>query len=217
MDKSVDECILRIITEKNPETIKQLVELVRQEIDFPEKEILKHTLSLQSEGKITLKKMPDAATNFSSYILSRRAYWYWATLIFTGITLFLVLQIPENVYAITYARYFFGSFFVLLLPGYALVRALYPARRLDNIERIGLSIGISIAIVCSDAFLLNFSPWKITVLSLVLTLSAFIVIFATIAFTQEMISTIREINNSESNPTNKSLEKKCKKVMARKG
>jgi len=189
MDKSVDECILRIITEKNPETIKQLVELVRQEIDFPEKEILKHTLSLQSEGKITLKKMPDAATNFSSYILSRRAYWYWATLIFTGVTVLLVLQVPENAYPIVYVRYFFGSIFVLLMPGYALIRALYPAKRLDGIERIGLSIGMSIALVCLDAFLLNFSPWKITVLSLVLSLSAFITIFATIALLHEWQAT----------------------------
>jgi len=188
MDKSVDECILQIITEKNPETIEQLVELVRQEIDFPEKEILKHTLSLQSEGKIRLKKT-SPATKFSAYTITSRAYWYWATLIFTGVTVLLVLQVPENAYPIVYVRYFFGSIFVLLMPGYALIRALYPAKRLDGIERIGLSIGMSIALVCLDAFLLNFSPWKITVLSLVLSLSAFITIFATIALLHEWQAT----------------------------
>lgn len=191
MDKSIDKRILQIIAGKNPETIGQLVELVRQEIGFSDKEILEHILILQSEGKITLKR--TSVAKFSAYTILSRAYWYWTALIFTGVTLFLVLQIPENAYPIVYARHFFGSFFVLLLPGYALIKALYPAKRLDSIERIGLSIGMSIALVCSDAFLLNFSPWKITLLSLVLSLSAFITVFATIAVTREIISTA-EIN-----------------------
>jgi len=179
MDKSVDECILQIIREKNPETIERLVELVRQEVDFSEKEILKHILLLQSEGRIRLKGTSLAAKS-STYAILSRAYWYWATLIFTGVTVLLVLEVPENAYPIVYARYFFGSLFVLLMPGYALIRALYPAKRIDSIERIGLSIGMSIALVCLDAFLLNFSPWKITVLSLVLSLSLLITIFATV-------------------------------------
>jgi len=188
MDTSVDERILRIIRKKNPETIERLVELVRQEIDFPEKEILKHILILQTEGKISLKR--TSVVKSSAYTILSKAYWYWATLIFTGVTLFLVLQIPENAYPVVYARYFFGSLFVLLMPGYALIKALYPAKRLDSIERIGLSIGMSIALVCLDAFLLNFSPWKITLLPLVLSLSAVITVFATIALTREIISTV---------------------------
>jgi len=188
MDESIDKHILQAIARKNPETVEQLVELVRRKDNFSEEEILNRILILQNEGKITLKKTP--ISKISTYTILGRAYWYWATLIFTGITVFLVLQIPENAYPIVYARYFSGSFFVLLLPGYALIRALYPAKRLDNIERIGLSIGMSIALVCLDAFLLNFSPWKITVLSLVLSLSALITVFATIAVAREIISTI---------------------------
>jgi uncharacterized membrane protein len=188
MDKSIDKRILQIIAGKNPETIGQLVELVRQEIDFSDKEILEHILILQTEGKISLKRTPVVKS--SAYTILSKAYWYWATLIFTVVTLFLVLQIPENAYPVVYARYFFGSLFVLLMPGYALIKALYPAKRLDSIERIGLSIGMSIALVCLDAFLLNFSPWKITLLSLVLSLSAVITVFATIAVTREIISTV---------------------------
>jgi len=179
VDKSIDKHILQAIARKNPETIEQLVKFVKQEIGFSDKEILEHILILQSEGKITLKR--TSVAKFSAYTILSRAYWYWTALIFTGVTLFLVLQIPENAYPIIYARYLFGSFFVLLLPGYALIKALYPTKRLDSIERIGLSIGMSIALVCLDAFLLNFSPWKITNLSLVLSLSLLITIFATVA------------------------------------
>lgn len=183
MDKSIDKHILQIIVRKNPETIEQLVELVKQEVDFSDKEILEHILILQNEGKITLKR--TSVTKFSAYTILSRAYWYWAALIFTGVTLFLVSQIPENAYPIVYARYFFGSLFVLLLPGYVLIKALYPVKKLDGIERIGLSIAMSIALVCLSAFLLNFTPWKITISSLDLTLSLIIIIFATIALLRE--------------------------------
>lgn len=66
-----------------------------------------------------------------------------------------------------------------------MTRALFSAKNLDIVERIGLSIGMSIALVCLDAFLLNFTPWRITLLPLVLSLSLLIVIFATIAVLRE--------------------------------
>ena len=182
---SIDERILQTITEKNPKTIEQLVELVGQKADFSEEEILKCILSLQNEGKIELKGTSPAAKS-STYAILSRAYWYWTILIFTGITVLFVLQIPENAYPIVYFRYFYGSFFVFLMPGYALIRMLYPAKKPGNVERIGLSIGMSIALVCLDAFLLNFSPWKITVFSLTLSLSLINVTFATIGVLREV-------------------------------
>jgi len=183
--QTMDAYILQKIKSENPETIEQLVKLVQQKFHCSDEEILKRILLLQSKGEITLKKKHVTTTKFSAYLVSSKTYWYWATLIFTAITGILVLKIPENAYPIVYARYFFGSFFVLLLPGHALVRALFPAKKLDTIERIGLSIGMSIALACSDALILNFTPWKITLLPLVLTISLLTVIFATIAFLRE--------------------------------
>ena len=182
---SIDELIMQVLAEKNLETIEQLVKLVQQKSDFSEKQILKCILSLQSEGKIKLKGASPAVKSSTCPIIISKIYWYLTTLIFTGITVFLVLQVPENAYPFVYVRYFFGSFFVFLMPGYALIRALYPAKRLGSFERIGLSICMSIALVCLDAFLLNFSPWKITVLSLLLSLAASVYAFATIAFLRE--------------------------------
>jgi len=181
----MDDYILQTAEEKKPETTKQLVKIVQQRFHFSDEEILKHILRLQSKGKIMLKKKPIVTTKFSAYIGSSKAHWYWATIIFTSITAVLALKIPKNAYPMVYVRYVLGSFLVLLLPGYALIRALFPAKKLDIIERIGLSIGMSIALVCLDAFLLNFMPWRITLLPLVLSLSLLIVIFATIAILNE--------------------------------
>lgn len=107
--QTMDEYILQTTAEKKPETIEQLVKLVQQRFHFSDEEILKHILLLQSKGKITFKKTPVAATEFSAYVVSRKAYWYWATLIFTSVTAVLALQIPENAYPMVYARYVLGS------------------------------------------------------------------------------------------------------------
>ena len=96
-------------------------------------------------------------------------------------TTILVFTIPENAYPIVYARYILGSIFVLLLPGYSLIKALFPAKELDNIERIALSIGMSLALVPITGLLLNYTPWGIRLTPVTLSLLALTTTFATAA------------------------------------
>ena len=56
-----------------------------------------------------------------------------------------------------YARYLLGSLFVLFLPGYTFIKALFPAKQLDSIERTALSIGMSLALVPMIGLLLNYT------------------------------------------------------------
>ena len=59
-------------------------------------------------------------------------------------------------------RYIFGSIIVLFLPGYSLVEALYPGEEdLTPLERLALSIGLSLAIVPLIGLVLNYTPWGI--------------------------------------------------------
>ena len=49
--------------------------------------------------------------------------------------------------------------FVLFFPGYTLIAALFPAKgRLDGIERVALSFGLSLAVVPLIGLALNFTP-----------------------------------------------------------
>jgi uncharacterized membrane protein len=62
-------------------------------------------------------------------------------------------------------RLILGLPFILFIPGYILVFALFPARKtdrgIDTLERIALSFGLSIAIVPLIGLLLNYTPWGI--------------------------------------------------------
>jgi hypothetical protein len=60
------------------------------------------------------------------------------------------------------SRIVFGSLFVLFLPGYSLIEALYPREdELSPLERLALSIGLSLALVPLVGLVLNYTPWGI--------------------------------------------------------
>ena len=84
-----------------------------------------------------------------------------------------VILFPSNV-----IRIVLGLPFLLFFPGYVLIAALFPRRgRMDAIERIALSFGISIAIVPLIGLILNYSPWGIRLEPALFSLSSFV--FAT--------------------------------------
>ena len=74
----------------------------------------------------------------------------------------------------TILRNILGLPLVLFLPGYALIAALFPAKSdLDGIERTALSFGLSIAVVPLIGLGLNYTPWGIRLIPILISLSVF--------------------------------------------
>jgi len=77
------------------------------------------------------------------------------------------------------ARIVLGLPFVLFFPGYTFVAALFPRKDdLDAIERVALSLGLSIAVVPLIGLALNYSPWGIRINPILVFVSLFIVLAA---------------------------------------
>ena len=82
----------------------------------------------------------------------------------------------------TPVRVLLGLLLVLFLPGYSLVAALFPRKDdLDGIERIALSFGLSIAVVPLLGLALNYTPFGIRLVPVLLGLSLFTVLLAVVA------------------------------------
>lgn len=78
-------------------------------------------------------------------------------------------------------RAFFGFILVFFIPGYVFIAALFPGRdELDGIERLALSIGLSICIIVFIGIGLNYTPWGIRLKPILLSISAFSLAFSTI-------------------------------------
>lgn len=94
-------------------------------------------------------------------------------LIWSAITFFIILfNISGPI------RIIFGLPIVLFIPGYILVYTLFPSKKTDEgidvIERIALSLGLSLAVVPLIGLGLNYTPWGIRLTPIILSLEVFI-------------------------------------------
>ena len=193
-ENAIFNAIIQVIKEKKPQNVKQLTTLVKERLSTPEEQIIKAILKLQNEGKIKLEKQPQPTPpKLASYLKTQKALWYWATIAMAAATTLIVFTIPEELYPWIYTRYILGAIFVLWLPGYSFIKALFPTQApiktskesLDTIERIALSLGMSLALVPIVGLLLNYTPWGIRLTPIVLSLLALTLIFATAAVIRE--------------------------------
>jgi uncharacterized membrane protein len=117
-----------------------------------------------------------------------------------GWVIFVNLAVFLPVVRETPLRVVLGLPFVLFIPGYALIAALFPEagespteseseqataatdgsgtisdRGIDGIERVALSFGLSIAVVPLIGLVLNFTPWGIRLVPIMVAVSGFTV------------------------------------------
>jgi uncharacterized membrane protein len=95
-------------------------------------------------------------------------------LIVIGLVLLTDILVLTPVLSETAVREFLGLPLVLFLPGYSLIAALFPAKSdLDGIERTALSFGLSIAVVPLIGLGLNYTPWSIRLVPILICLQQF--------------------------------------------
>ncbi|HKW05693.1 MAG TPA: DUF1616 domain-containing protein, partial [Nitrososphaerales archaeon] len=82
--------------------------------------------------------------------------------------------------------YVFGGLLILFLPGYALIQFLYSKKKeLDELTRLALSIGLSLAIVPLIGLGLNYTPFGIRLIPVALSLAFFTIIFLVLALVRK--------------------------------
>jgi uncharacterized membrane protein len=104
-------------------------------------------------------------------------------LIVMGLVIFTDIFVLTPGLSETIARNILGLPLVLFLPGYALIAALFPAKSdLDGIERLALSFGLSIAVVPLIGLGLNYTPWGIRLIPILISLSVFTIAMCGLAY-----------------------------------
>ena len=115
---------------------------------------------LYSNGLVRLIDT-NPPTGLGGYFFSLYSLWFWLITCFMAVLLAVVYFIPQ-IYPLIYLRYVTGAVFVLYIPGYALIEALYPKNdSLDRLERFVFRVGLSIAIIPLVGLILNYTSWGI--------------------------------------------------------
>jgi uncharacterized membrane protein len=192
--KQTKRTILQTIKQKKPKNAKELITLIKEKTALPQEEITRLLLELENENELHFTKkeiVPHLASN--SYFRTTKALWYWVIIALSIATTLAVFTIPDSAYPIMYVRSVLGAIFVLLLPGYSLIKVLYPSQvpmktsggYMDNVERLALSFGLSLALVSITGLILNYTPWGVSLTPVTLSLLAFTIVFATAAVLRE--------------------------------
>ena len=130
-----------------------------------------------NNGKVKLVD-PKPPSSILEYILRLEySLWFYTALTLTLASILLIILSPH--YNILYPfRYIFGALYASFLPGYSMIEALYPREgQLSDIEKLGLSIALSLAVVPIVGFALNYTREGIT-LNRIVTANAVLILVA---------------------------------------
>lgn len=168
---SHEQQALRIIEERGEMDVTELFgALTKQDAALNKEEMTEVVWRLVADNRIKLEDLPVSSTSFYAYIrLWERNAWFYTSVIISLATLLAVAVLPSE-FPFVALRWAVGLAFVLFVPGYVAVQGLCEGLDLDSIERLILSVGLSITLVMLLGLLLNFTPWGIRLTAVVLSL-----------------------------------------------
>lgn len=104
-------------------------------------------------------------------------------LLVVGLVLLTNILVLVPVLSGSFLRTDLGILMVLLLPGYALTSAIFPAKKdLEGLERALISLGLSISIIPIMGLALNYTNWGIREIPVLVVLSSFTFLMCVIAY-----------------------------------
>ena len=190
----IKDLVIQIVNHEKPETAKQLIALMQERHSIPLEQTTNMLVELENEGRLHFTRQERSTpASVKEYIFSKQATWYWITILLAIVTTIAVFTITGNGIPLVYLRYSLGIIFVLFLPGFTLVKALFPEKvplktsseNMDTIERVALSFGMTLALVPMVGLILNYTSWGIRLTPITLSLLGLTVVFATAAILRE--------------------------------
>jgi len=179
-EEDLQKNIIQIVHKERGLRLQDLVSRASSISGAPYYLITRALYKLKMDGKILLEE-PNPPSSLSAYIKSHYGLWLWAVIISILTTMITIYFLPQNPPFI-YLRYALGSIFVLYLPGYSLIEALYPKKEdLEGLERLTLSIGLSLALVPLVGLMLNYTPWGIRLEPILISLAILTFMLALLA------------------------------------
>ena len=187
----LDEFTRNYLQQTGPTTGAKLYEVLK--VTFPsltEVEFVDLISRLTDRGQAELYDEPEHFVSFLQYLNGwERNVWYYAVVTISLLALAIVYAVPSDS-PLVFLRWGFGLLFVLFIPGYVTVEALLPgAGPLRGLDRYAVSVGSSLVLDMLIGFLLNYTPWGIAVIPVVVSLAAFSICTASVALVRKFVTT----------------------------
>jgi hypothetical protein len=160
----LDKIILETIEKEQPKNVEVLADVVcTKSTAFSKSSVIKTIQKLEEKGKIDLidEDVP------------KKGQRLWITISLTVITNILVFLISEQSVLLP-LRWVAGYLFCFFVPGYSAINLLFPKKELNAVEKLILSIAMSLAILPLVGLLVNFVTGSLALPFIMISLSALI-------------------------------------------
>lgn len=163
-DLEIQEALLKSLRQRQETSVLELEEATSRSLGVGRNRVLRNLAKLREREEVVLED-PSPPANLFRYLATARSAWFWGLVASTVIVGLFVLS-PSSLLPLLYLRYATGGTLVLFLPGYGLVETLYPRQAdMERLQRVLLSVGLSLALLPFVGLLLDYSPWRITLAS----------------------------------------------------
>jgi hypothetical protein len=193
----LDEQASTYLNKNGATSVAQLYDALRiRNPSLSEMEMTDLVWRLVNGGKADVEDIPPPTESLGHYLrMWERNLWFYASVAISLMTAIAIFAIPSQLPLIA-LRWILGSVFVLFIPGYATVELLFPkSGELDEIERLALSVGLSLVLVMLVGFLLNYTPWGIRLVPIVISLTILTVGLAIAAFWRQFAISIETLRS----------------------
>jgi uncharacterized membrane protein len=180
----LDEVALAYLRKNGSASVRQLFDAIKvTRGSLTEAEATDLVWGLVDRGEADVEDIPPATKSVREYLrFWERNLSLYLSLTVSLATLLVVYALSDDFPFVVF-RWVLGSVFVLFIPGYVAVEALFPnGRELDGIERLALSVGLSLALVPIVGLLLNYTPWGIRLDPIMVSLTILTIGLALVAF-----------------------------------
>ncbi|GBC72899.1 hypothetical protein HRbin04_00294 [archaeon HR04] len=204
-DDMLEQLVLYAVRNNNCSKVKDIVDLlmsndlIKTRLSSPSSSTIDDILDAvrRLAHKKAIMLYNSSITSFKDYLKNMYlSMTLWITAIVTAVTILTIYVLPDAI-PWSIVRIVVGGAFVLFIPGYALVQLLFPSREMDVIERVALSIGLSLAVVPLTGFLLNYSPWGIRLDPIVASVSALSIILAFASVYRAYMMNVKTVRGEE--------------------
>ena len=139
MNENVDNLVRDTANSLGNPSLPELVEKLVKDKGLKFNDASKAVYVLWKKGGLNLSE-PNPPSNHWTFAFNLESLWFWALTALVAFTLLFVFLVDAS--PLLYVRYVLGGVFILFLPGFMLISALYPrSGELDGVERLALSIG----------------------------------------------------------------------------
>jgi len=185
-DQELDDFVTSYLKKSGVITSRQLYEtLVLKFPNLTEDGFADLIEQLVRRGQIDAYDESQRGSTLLNYLSSwEKSLWFYASIIASVFSALAVYMIPANS-PLLVLRWVLGLLFVLFLPGYVAIQAIYPSAELYGFDRLALSVALSIVLDMFSGLALNYTPWRLRLTPILLLLGTLTICFAILALARQ--------------------------------